>query len=650
MLHSLRVHEQASQSAFPRWDIALGVFLAMLVAVLLAFGGSLFQGFVQLDDPYLIYGNLAIRGISLEHLRTIFTTYDPELYIPLTLLSYQLNYILGGLHTEIYHLTNLLLHAANAAMVTWLLSLLTRKGYLALFCGLLFAVHPLHTEAVVWLAGRKDLLSTFFFLASAVGYLLYRRDVRYAYLISIVCFLLALLSKVMVAPLPLVLLLSDLLLDRRRWQWSLLLDKIPYMALAGIFMFIAILGKERILVSSTLLETLLMAAKSTVFYIQKFFVPIQLSVFYPHVGSIRASMPQFLIPSVIVVSLLALAAWAWRRYASLSFGILFFLVTLSPTFLNFHKGETIFFAVDRYAYMPSIGILILIIVAASWLMKQYETRMSEKRIGQLAARIGGAILLMLCVLSFRQTGVWDSSELLYANALKLYPESVAARTSLAMIYREQGKTEEELSVLKDGLPQGKDVSLLVALGSVYDRQKKPADAIAYYEEAMNIDAKNPEPYFYLGSLEYDRGNVDKAIDHYARAIALDPSYVAASNNLGSIYMERADFDRALDNFDRALLYNPNFMEGHYNVGRILHSRNQLAAAEEHLLKADALNPDSPDILTAIAAIRVDQKRYPEALNLLRNALLIDKQHADARTVLQQLIDDGIVGMENQRME
>ncbi len=651
---------QKPSPPLPRWDIALGVILLMLIAVMLAFGGSLAHGFVTLDDPLLIYGNLAVRGFSAENIRTIFTTFDPELYIPFTFLSYQANYALGGLHAEIYHLTNLLLHTANAALATWLASLIlssahkdehttNRERIFALLIGMIFALHPLHTEAVAWLSARKDLLSTFFFFGSFIAYLLYRRGIRFSYLASLALFLAGLLSKVMIAPLPVLLLLHDALLERRTFHWTMIADKLPHLLLSGALMIVAVFGKERVLGSSSLLEIVLMSGRSTMFYIGKLLVPVNLSVFYPHTGPIAPSMPVFFVPLLLVAAVLCFAAWSWNRWPLMSFGIFFFLIALCPTFLNFHKGADMFFAVDRYAYAPSFGFLLAAAGVLAPLASRMEERIDAKKLDNLFLQAGGVILLAFCFLSMRQTALWDSTKSLYEHALALYPQSVSARVGLAQAYREEGKLDDELKVLQDGLASTPDVRLLTGIGSVYDRQKKPQDARKQYQQAMALDPANPEPYFYLGSLEQDGGNAEKAIDDYERAIALDPSYVAASNNAGSIRMERGEFEKALEHFNRALAYNPNFMEGHYNVGRILHSQGKLDEADEHLRKADLLNADSPDVLTAIAALRVDQKRYTEALALLKRILTLDKQNADAKAILQSLIERGIVGQQNERL-
>jgi len=144
-----------------------GAFFVLTFAL---YGSSLSNSFVRWDDGMLIYENPAIREITPSTLKTVFTSYDPELYIPLTFMSYQVDYALGGTNPTIYHAQNLFWHTLNALLVAGFILLLSRRKWIALLCGVLFAIHPLHTEAVAWASARKDVLSTFFFLVSLISY------------------------------------------------------------------------------------------------------------------------------------------------------------------------------------------------------------------------------------------------------------------------------------------------------------------------------------------------------------------------------------------------------------------------------------------------------------------------------------------------
>lgn len=574
----------------------------LCLLVLLAFGRSLTQDFAPLDDDLLITHNLAVRGVTSENLKAVFTTFDPELYIPLTFVSYQLNWLIGGLHPWVYHATNLLLHAGNALLTAWLLLLLTKRRNLSLVGGLLFAVHPLNTEAVVWLAGRKDLLSTLFFLLSVITYLRYRAGRPLAYAGSLAFFLLALLSKVMAVTLPVVLLLTDLLIERRRWNARMLIDKVPYAILSGIFLAISMLGKERILAQHSIMETALMAGKSTAFYLQKFLLPIDLGVFHPYHGEISLLLPAFFVPLLILIALAALAVFAARRKtmsASIAFGPLFFLVTLAPTFINFHKGGEMYFASDRYPYLPQVGLLFLLIMGGAWVMDALRVATPRKAIAAVAI----PVIALLTALSFSQTRIWDSAQALFGHTLELYPQSVAARSALAAMAKDAGRYEQAIRLLREGLAYGEDVQLRMGLGTVYAKIGRVEDAADQFRRAQSLDPQNPEPLVALGVLDEYNGKTDDAIAKYRQAVAMDASYVSARNKLGSLLFEEGKIDEAEEQFRAALAWNPNTEGVLFNLSLVLEKRGLLREAIDALEKAHALSPDDPRITTRLRQLR-----------------------------------------------
>ncbi|MBI3618803.1 tetratricopeptide repeat protein [Candidatus Peregrinibacteria bacterium] len=549
-----------------RWARILGCAAVILLCAFAAFGRSLWQGFAAIDDAFLVYGNLAIRGITLSTLKLAFTTYDPELYIPGTLVSFQVNYLIAGLHPWIYHCTNLALHAANAFLVFVLADRVRRRSrgneeeergnggsmFPAIAAAVLFAVHPLHTEAVVWIAGRKDLLSTFFFLLACIAYISSREGHRRWYAASMAFFLLALLAKVMAITLPAVLLAYDLLIERRR-GWSLLLQKIPHIVLSMLFLIIAIGGKERILSGSSLLPSALVAARSVVLTLQKLVFPVGLSPFYELRASIAVADPRFLFPLVILLMLIGLLAWLWVRWPACAFGLCFFLITLAPTLFILHREGGMFLASDRYAYLPSVGVFLLLAMAAFPLGKALVDRLPP--ITPLIAVVG--IVILLTSLSTAQTRVWDSGETLFAHAVFLSPASVMARTALANVYREEGKYPQAFNVLKEGLRYRDDPELHIGAGYVYAATGDTPSAEEQFRSAATMEPNNPVPIFSLGSLAEQRSDAKTAQRLYEQAVALDPSYVAARVGLARMFKYQGKLDQARMQLTEALRWNPS---------------------------------------------------------------------------------------------
>ena len=583
--------------SLPRPRTLFLVSVLTVTLVFLAYGRSLFQGFAPADDSFLIVHNLAAHGVNAESLRLAFTTYDPELYIPLTLVSFQVDYMAAGLQPWMYHLTNILLHAGNALLVMWLLFLMTGKKLPALLAGLLFAVHPLHTEAVAWIAGRKDLLSTFFALLSFIAYVKYRGGSRRGYAWSIVTLLLSLLAKLMAVTLPVLFLLYDLLWERRKWTPRMVVEKLPHFFLSIVFGLVAMGGKERILAMLSPVETLLVAAKSTAFYLQKLLLPFNLGVLYPYQGKVSVTEPAFFLPLLALLMLTVGVIFLWRRDPErsrpLAFGFLFYLVALSPTLLHGRKGASVLFAVDRYAYLPSVGIALLLALLLSLLLERYRPS------GETLWVPVTVVLTVALGLSVHQTFTWDSAETIYGNVLKTYPESVDARASLASIRRKRGQIKEAFDILKEGLQYGDDPRLRLHAGFVYAANGDVPSAREQFERVMEADPLNPEPVFSIGSLLEQTGDPAGAMERYRTAVLLDPSYVAARVSLARLLLQGGNTDDAEAELRAALEWNPSSAEAHVGMAKLLLKKGEKDEAEAHLrtaLRIDGGNGEARELM------------------------------------------------------
>lgn len=558
-----------------KWALAI-IFVA---ATFLAFGHSLTQGFAPVDDIFLIVENLAIRGISLENLKTVFTTYDPELYIPLVFVSYQLNWLISGLEPFGFHLTNILLHAINALLVARILFQLTDKKWLSIFAGLIFAVHPLHTEAVVWLAGRKDLLSGTFFFAALTFYLSSAKGNKRAYILSILFFVLALLSKVIAVTLLGVIVLHLLYSGRKLLRKNVAVSLIPYAVLSAVFMAIAMGGKTRTIASVGMWDKVLVAFKSTAFYLQKLFIPTDLSIIYPLQGDISLWSAAILPFAIISILLVVVVLRSWRRHPWLTFGIGWYLATLAPTYLNIGKAGLIFFAVDRYAYLPSVAVLFIFV-------KLLRNVPITKRVG---ISVGASVIALLIAISMHQTRFWDTPDGLFQRTLDIYPESIGARIALSTFYRHQNKLEESFEVLREGLEQGDHPLLSLHAGYVYASAGQVKDAKERFMSASQMDPLNPEPLFALGSLYEKTGKADRAIPLFEQAVALDDSYVIARARLGLLYLEEGRTDEAREQFEAALEWNINSYEANLGMAELLEGQNDLEGAKKYVEKVDLID-------------------------------------------------------------
>ncbi|PIQ76672.1 hypothetical protein COU78_05260 [Candidatus Peregrinibacteria bacterium CG10_big_fil_rev_8_21_14_0_10_49_24] len=528
--------------------------VALLGALLLlVYGSALSYPFVAWDDGLLITENATAHGLSFTNIRNAFTTYDPELYIPLTLLTYQVDYAIAGLHPFTYHLGNLVLHLLNVSLVCWFVFLLTGRRWIAGVTALLFAVHPLHTEAVVWASARKDVLSTFFFLATLVTYLLFRRsDVRTWYRRSIVLFLLALLSKVIAITAPVVLLLLDWR-EGRKIDAANIREKAPYFLLSFVFGLIAIGGKTGS--DSLFLEKILIGSKAVTLYLSKLLLPVHLSVLYPYTAPVSFANPDLLSAFALVLVLTALAWWSKCKTREILFGWFFFLFTVLPTFSNFAKGEDvlkdIYIGSDRYAYIPSIGILFLFALLFS--------RLIDKK-SQLFQGALALLFVFFAFLAQKQAQTWSSTEALFSNVLTHYPNSHLAHNNLGTLLFRNGEYDGAFAQYEQSLAIRPNGEAYYNLAQYYDTKGQTIKAMEAYRSALEHRPKDTSALVNLGVLQMRSGQLEDAVLNFLKATETDPFSSVAFYNLATAYELTDNPEEARKAYEKVLEIDPEDTE------------------------------------------------------------------------------------------
>jgi len=463
---------------------------ALALAVFGTYAPSLRNGFVGLDDRLLATENPIVIHPSLRSVAKAFTSYDPELYIPVTILSYQAEFLLFGNSPFFHHLTSLFLHVGSTLLVFLFVLLLLkdnpRRASVAFFAALLFGVHPLNAEAVSWVSGRKDLLAGFFSLASLVSYLRAKSGSFRGRVLSLLFFFLALLSKVSAAPLPLLLLLIDRRQDGKI-GWGRIKDKWLYIVFSALFVLIAIAGKATVIAKLTLGGSILLALKSIVFLLQKIVLPRDLAFLYqyPHTPSLLS--PDFYIPLLILLLLAGLIA-IFRKRGDVLFGSAFFVICLLPSFVTFTKKGAIILASDRYAYLAMIGVLLVILRLLFALTERHRL----KFVGMTTVLC--VIALVLASLTVRQSGVWFSYETLVRQNALAQPESPYARLEYGSLLFEQGRYDESMEELKIAVKLDPESPLANAdLGAAYGRKGMYREGLPYLLKSLQLRGAEVPP-------------------------------------------------------------------------------------------------------------------------------------------------------------
>lgn len=518
--------------------------IVLIVAASFAvYGASLVNGFVDWDDPLLVLENPLIRNFSPR----IFMSFDPELYIPVTLLSFQIEYALFGFFAFAFHLDSLLLHIINALLVLQTLLLLSKDRRLAVTGALLFAVHPLNVEAVAWVSARKELLATAFTLLSVIAYLRGSGGDRRWTALSIVAFALALLSKPVAILLPVLLIALDW--TRGAVTRESVFAKWPYALLSLIAGLIAYAGKLDALSLLSPGEAVLLALRSAAFTLEKLFLPLHLSPIYAPPEALSILNPSIAI-SLIVVIALAAAAWqARRRMPRVTLGITWFFLFLLPGLLAYQKSDEVMLVSDRYAYLPSAGWALAVTAMIA--------SVPHTRIRNFLFAGAAATACWFGVLTHAQSFIWRDTDTLFTHVLKVNPVSSIAFNNLGFSALSRGNVDEAIRLSSEAVrlkPTNADAH--VNLGAAYGRKGDYDRAEQSLRRALEIVPRHAQAYFNLGGVEQLRGRYDAAALLYREAVAINPAHADAWFQLARAYVRLGRNADALNAYQSALNLNP----------------------------------------------------------------------------------------------
>jgi len=522
------------------------VCLLLAAAVAAVYGRSLSFGFVGYDDPDFLERNPQVSaGLTGAGAAWALTAVVAANWHPVTLLSHMLDAELFGTRAAGHHATNLAFHALNACLLFAGLCAATRARWPSAFAAALFALHPLNVEAVAWVSQRKTLLSTTFALLVLLAWGAWARR-RGAWRYGLVAGLLALglAAKPMLVTLPLALLLVDFWplgrLRAARELWLRLAEKLPLLLLGAAAAAVAFQVQRAsgamgpVDLATALRVGLPNAVLSLAWYLSKALWPAGLAVHYPHPwlpgsgGTPPGALE--LLGAAAVLAAASLALLASRRPAAVA-GWLWFLGTLVPV-LGFVQVGTQATA-DRYAYLPGIGLWVLV----SWLGAELAPRLPARA---LVAALAVGVLGALGVASFAQTAHWRDSRSLYARAVQVSPRDTAMLFNLGNTLREAGDLEGAIDLYRRSLEVDPGrLEARVQWGVTLVQARRPAEAEEQYRRALSADPDHAAAHYNLALLLGQRGELDQAIEHFERVLSVRPGSKLARRGLAAARRERA---------------------------------------------------------------------------------------------------------------
>lgn len=563
-------------------------FLLVIIAAFAAFHGVLGHGFVDFDDGLLIYKNPVVHVFSPATIWRAWTSYDPELYIPLTLLSLQWDWMIGGGSALPFHAGNLLLHALNSCLVLLFLRVFLKHRTAALICAVLFAVHPLHAETVAWASARKDLLATAGMLGTVLAYMHWHHagDRRW-YGASIGLLTAGLLAKISaIAAVPVLWLLHW---KDRHPQLRILW---PHIVIGCVFALIAVAGKTQPLGATGPLTMVLLACRSVLFALGKFLLPVHLSPLYPAPEVIAPDDPATLA-AVAAVGLLVLGAlWLGHRHRDVAFCWWWFFVSLAPSFLNASKGGILFIGSDRYMYAASVGLLAMFGLGIRRLCTAHGT--FSRRRERVVLTWSMIVAMGLGIVSARQASIWKNSVDLFAHAALETPDFALAHYFLGNAYRNAGDADLAITAYKASLLRDPSNARTHAhLGHAYAEKGMDLQAAEEYGRALTLNPDRADAHFGLGVIYGRWGQHADAAAEYRRALALLPDYPDASLNLGALLGEQGDLEGEIAVYADAIAMNPEHALLRYNMGVALEKDGRINEARASYQESLRLSPELP---------------------------------------------------------
>ena len=605
-------------------------------------------------------------GLTWPGVVWAFESFSVTNWHPLTWLSHMLDCQLYGLKPAGHHLTNLLLHTASTLLLFLVLSRMTGALWRSACVAALFAWHPLHVESVAWVAERKDVLSTFFFMLTLWSYVRYAEGrtqkaeastthhvsrftfhpprftfhVSRYYLLSLLFFSLGLMSKPMLVTLPFVLLLLDYW-PLRRVQPStlrrLVVEKLPFLGLSAVACVLTVAAQRQgfAIVSTAGLPLSVRIPHvlvSYAHYLGAMLVPRHLAAHYPYV----AAVPAFEVAgAAILLALLTFLAFSMAaRRPYLVVGWLWYLGTLVPVIGLVQVGDQAW--ADRYSYIPLIGLFVAGVWSVSGLAEAWATRRTRPGapaflpafgakvntpadlptlrparllLGTLAATLGVAMLIATSL----QLRYWKNTRTLFEHAAAVTQNNSRALTVLGSLLAAEGKSEEARRLYAQALSYSPDnPETHFNLGKVLDQEGRLDEAIAEYSRSLWSRQWQDKAHILIGVALAKEHKYEEAAAHYQAALALNPASATAENNLARVLHSQGKLDEAVKHYEAALNLDPQLAQAQNNLGVLLLQQGRLAEGVPHLREAVRLMPGDAESQYNLAMALNQQANWKEA--------------------------------------
>jgi cytochrome c-type biogenesis protein CcmH/NrfG len=564
-------------------DARKGILITLLIvaACAIVYGQVVGFDFINIDDRAYVWENPAVQsGLNGRSIAWAFSTFHSANWHPLTWLSHMLDAQMFGPWAGGHHLTNVVLHTLNSVLVFLVLRFMTGCVWKSGIVALLFAVHPVHVESVAWVAERKDVLSTMFWLLAMLAYIRYARVSGSNTIFGswmkmwpvVILFALGLMAKPMLVTLPFVLVLCDYWplgrFKKLQDLGPLVLEKVPLFVLTAASSMITIVaqssaGATASLGAVSLNTRLANAIISYGRYIRMMFYPADLGIWYPLDSAID---PLILLASGTLVLVVTVFVWRFRRGNEyLLMGWLWFLGTLVPVIGLIQVGLQSH--ADRYTYIPYLGLFVIVVWGGESISRRWP---AGSRVAVAAAVV---IVAALTAVAYRQASLWKNSEILYTHTLSFTENNHFLMSNLCLFYLRRSDVataDRRCSELLAQMPPSADAFQI--LGYLRIETGKYTEAVRLLQEASRLDPASAQIQLQLAEAFARQGNPSEAEATFRRAVTMDKAnnetVARTSSALAAAYLKSGRKDKAIEYYQKVLSVKPDATEARENLERL----------------------------------------------------------------------------------
>lgn len=596
-----------------------GIIIILLFSLLVLYP-VVENGWVFWDDPTYVLENeqLEIESWSQVAEQFNFVVVQGN-YHPITMLSYVIDYSIDGLNPKVFHSTNLIIHLLNTLLVYILIYRLFHDKKIGFLVSILFSIHPMHLESFAWVSERKDVLYVFFFLLGLIQYLNYTRSGNFrSYFLSILLYLMALLSKGMAVVFPVVLLLIDYL-QHRTMNKKALLEKLPFFILSIIFGLIVIWAQSKgdaitSNADSPFIQTFLVPIYGLFMYLLKGIIPYNLSALHPY-PSIEGGVP-FLIKFSIVPLLLfvGIIVKFFRSNRPVVFGLLFFLVVIFPVLQFLSVGSAIIS--ERYTYLAYLGLFVFMGVLLS---RVYQISSKVVKVGVVSA-----VVIYLGSLSFQtysRTKVWSNDETLWSDVINTYPDDYFAYMKRGSFRAKNGNYSSAMKDLNKSIKLFQhDYYAFNNRGMIYLAEQKYDLAEKDFSKAIALDSNLYEAYLNRGLIFLNTRKYELALQDFQKSTFLAPDNELNYLNSALLYERMYRIDDALVAFQKAVKINSVNSQTYFYRGQLLYKIKEYAEALKDFDRSLQLSKSDAKTCYWKAKTLLELNRKQEAMVVLKEAV------------------------------